>query len=184
MRGLRSIVNRWPAALLAALVLLTARQALAQASGGEAVLGIGAVGIAAIAAVVLAVFGRAWLMRRRRLFAFLNELPGGVAVYRGRRLVPFWHSPAFPRLLGSPVLLPAEGISEGDRPRFVAAFGALRQQGKAFNLLLGRASDGNLLRLSGGRSAAGDDVLWVAEADATAAPDGFAELLDSLPLPV
>jgi signal transduction histidine kinase len=178
------MVNRWPAALMAALAVLTARQALAQASGGEAVLGIGAAGIAAIAAIVLAVFSRAWLMRRRRMFAFLEGLPGGVAAYRGRRLAPYWHSPAFTRLLGSPVLLPAEGIAEADRPRFVAAFGSLRQQGKAFDLLLGRASDGNLLRLSGARSAAGDDVLWVAEADATAAPDGFAELLDSLPLPI
>src|SRR5262249_22003718 len=93
-------------------------------------------------------------------------------------------SPAFARLLGSEVLLPAEGIAEADRPRFVAAFGALRGQGKAFDLVLGRASDGNLLRLTGRRSTAGDDVLWVAEADATAAPDGFSELLDNLPLPI
>src|ERR1051325_4168981 len=85
--------------------------------------------------LALGFFGRAWRTRRRRLFAFLGELPGGVAVYRGRRVGPFWHSSAFSRLLGSPVLLPAEGIAEADRPRFVAAFGALREQALAFDLL-------------------------------------------------
>ncbi len=164
--------------------MLAARPALAEGPN-DIVLVFGAVTLLAAAVVVaLAVFGRAWLFRRRRLFAFLGELPGGVAVYRGRRVGPFWHSPAFTRLLGSPVLLPAEGIAEADRPAFVEAFGALRGQGKAFDLLLGRAGDGNLLRLTGRRSAAGDDVLWVAEADATAAPDGFCELLDALPLPI
>ncbi len=178
-------MNRWPAAAIAAAILLGARPASAEASDGGAAWGFGAVALIAAASIAaLVFFGRAWLVRRRRLFAFLEELPGGVAVYRGRRVGPFWHSPAYARLLGSPVLLPAEGIAEPDRPKFVAAFGALRGQGKAFDLLLGRASDGNLLRLTGGRSAAGDDVLWVAEADATAAPDGFAELLDSLPLPI
>ncbi len=146
--------------------------------------GFGLFGVIIASLLVLGGFGRAWLMRRRRLFAFLGELPGGVAVYRGRRIGPFWHSPAFTRLLGSPVLLPAEGIGDADRPRFVAAFGALRENGSGFDLLLGRASDGNPLRITGRRSAAGDDVLWVAEADATAAPDGFAGLLDSLPMPI
>ena len=134
--------------------------------------------------VALGFFGRAWRIRRRRLFAFLGELPGGVAVYRGRRVGPSWHSSAFSRLLGSPVLLPAEGIAEPDRPRFVAAFGALREQALAFDLLLARAADGNPLRITGRRSPAGDDVLWVAEADATAVPDGFAALLDGLPMPI
>lgn len=177
-------VNHWRAALIAAPVLLATDTAFAQ-GGGEAAWGVSAIAFVVGAILVaLAFFGRAWLIRRRRLFGFLSELPGGVAVYRGRRVGPFWHSPAFTRLLGSSVLLPAEAITESDRPRFVAAFGALRDHGKAFDLLLGRASDGNQLRIAGSRSDSGDDVLWVAEADATAAPDGFAELLDSLPLPI
>jgi signal transduction histidine kinase len=167
-------------ALLASLALPAWAQANAAAQG--AAWGFGVTIVAVL--VVLGGFGQAWLMRRRRLFAFLEELPGGVAVYRGRRVGPFWHSPAYGRLLGSPVLLPAEGIADADRPRFVAAFGALREQGTGFDLLLARASDGNPLRITGRRSGAGDDVLWVAEADATASPDGFAPLLDSLPMPI
>jgi signal transduction histidine kinase len=167
-------------ALLASLALPAWAQANAAAQG--AAWGFGVTIVAVL--VVLGGFGQAWLMRRRRLFAFLEELPGGVAVYRGRRVGPFWHSPAFGRLLGSPVLLPAEGIADADRPRFVAAFGALREQGTGFDLLLARASDGNPLRITGRRSGAGDDVLWVAEADATASPDGFAPLLDCLPMPI
>jgi signal transduction histidine kinase len=175
-----------PAAAIMASSCIAVRSASAEAAvPGDAALGFSAIGVVGAAGVVLlALFGRTWLVRRRRLYALLSELPGGVAVYRGRRVGPFWHSRAFVRLLGSTVLLPAEGIAEADRPRFVAAFGALRDQGKAFDLLLGRASDGNLLRVTGRRSAAGDDVLWVAEADATAAPDGFSELLDSLPMPI
>jgi signal transduction histidine kinase len=129
-------------------------------------------------------FGRTWLSRRQRPDALLEGLPGGVAVYRGRTVGPFWHSPAFARLLGTPALLPAEGIAQADRPRFVAAFGELRAKGEAFDLRLARASDGDPLRIVGRRSASGDDLLWVAEADATAGPDGFAALLDSLPMPV
>ncbi len=146
--------------------------------------GFGLFVLVTAALMALGGFGQAWLIRRRRLYAFLGELPGGVAVYRGRRIGPFWHSPAFTQLLGSPVLLPAEGIAEADRQRFVAAFGALREQGRRFDLLLARASDGDLLRITGRRSPAGDDLLWVAEADATASPDGFAALLDSLPMPI
>ncbi len=131
-----------------------------------------------------AVFAPVLFLRRRRLYALLNLLPGGVAIYRGRRVGPLWHSPAFAQILGRPALLPAEGIAEDDRPRFVAAFGALRRSGTPFDLILARASDGDALRLSGRRSPAGDDLLWVAEADATAAGDGFLALLDSLPMPV
>jgi signal transduction histidine kinase len=168
--------------VLVSLALPAWAQPAVEAEG--AAWGFGLFGVVIASLLVLGGFGRAWLMRRRRLFAFLGELPGGVAVYRGRRIGPFWHSSAFTRLLGSPVLLPAEGIGDADRPRFVAAFGALREKGSGFDLLLGRASDGNPLRITGRRSAAGDDVLWVAEADATAAPDGFATLLDSLPMPI
>src|SRR5579862_3757097 len=114
-------MNRWPAAAIAAAILLGARPASAEASDGEAAWGFGAVALIAAASIAaLVFFGRAWLVRRRRLFAFLEELPGGVAVYHGRRVGPFWHSPAYARLLGSPVLLPAEGIAEPDRPKFVA----------------------------------------------------------------
>jgi signal transduction histidine kinase len=173
-------------ATLAGLLVLAALPARAQQGAAvEALWGIGLGGIVLIVLAVLGViFGRAWLVGRRRLFAFLGELPGGIAAYRGRRVGPFWHSPAFIRILGSPILLPAEGIAESDRPRFVAAFGALRERGAAFDLTLARASDGALLRVTGRRSPAGDDLLWVAEADATAAPDGFAGLLDSLPMPI
>ena len=172
--------------ILSALFVSLAVPAWAQAAAAAegAAWGFGLFGVVIAALLALGGFGRAWLIRRRRLFAFLGELPGGVAVYRGRRVGPFWHSPSFAQLLGSPVLLPAEGIGEADRPRFVAAFGALRAKGSGFDLLLGRASDGNPLRITGRRSAAGDDVLWVAEADATASPDGFASLLDSLPMPI
>ncbi len=167
-------------AFLASLALPAWAQANAAAEGAAWGFGVTLV----VVLVVLGGFGQVWLMRRRRLFAFLEELPGGVAVYRGRRVGPFWHSPSFGRLLGSQVLLPAEGIADADRPRFVAAFGALRQQGTGFDLLLARASDGNPLRITGRRSTAADDVLWVAEADATASPDGFTSLLDSLPMPI
>ena len=143
--------------------------------------GIGSLGVLLLLAGLVA---PAWFMRRRRLYAVLGLLPGGVALYRGRRVGPIWHSPAFARTLGRPALLPAEGNAEDDRPRFVAAFGELRQAGAPFDLVLARATDGNSLRLSGRRSPAGDDLLWVAVADATAAGDGFLALLDSLPMPV
>jgi signal transduction histidine kinase len=165
------------------LAALPAQAQVATAQEGAA-WGFGLFAVTMAALLVLGGFGRALLMRRRRFFAFLSELPGGIAVYRGRRIGPFWHSPAFAQLLGSPVLLPAEGIAEADRPRFVAAFGTLREQGRRFDLLLARASDGNPLRVTGRRSPAGDDLLWVAEADATASPDGFVSLLDSLPIPI
>jgi signal transduction histidine kinase len=174
------------AGLAGCLVCLGALPAQAQGNAAttDAAWGFGLFAMIIVAVVLLGGFGRAWLVRRRRLYAFLGELPGGVAVYRGRRIGPFWHSPAFTQLLGSPVLLPAEGIAENDRPRFVAAFGALRERGQRFDLLFARASDGDPLRITGRRTPAGDDLLWVAEADATASPDGFAALLDRLPMPI
>jgi signal transduction histidine kinase len=142
-------------------------------------------GLALLVLMVLAgSFAPAWFVRRRRLYALFNLLPGGVAVYRGRRVRPIWHSSAFERIFGRPALLPAEGIAEEDRPRFVAAFGALREAGAAFDLTLARGGDGETLRISGRRSPAGDDLLWVAEADATALGEALPALLDTLPMPV
>lgn len=177
-------------ALGSAIVLLAAALAYAEAKApSDSVLrtwwDAGVVGIAIFLAVLLVGWmGRGWAVDRRRFQALLGELPGGMALYRGRRVGPLWHSPAFTDLLGTPALLAAEGIAEADRPRFVSAFGALRASGAAFDLVLARLSDGNPLRIAGRRDPAGDDLLWVAEADATAAPDGFATLLDSLPFPI
>jgi signal transduction histidine kinase len=172
-------------ALVAGTVVFATAPAGAQAGASiEAAWGLGAIAAVLCALVVLGWFVRHWFLRSRRLYEVLRELPGGLAIYRGRRVGPLWHSIAFTELTESPARLAAEGIAEADRPGFVTAFGLLRDVGRSFDLIVARASDGNMLRVAGRRSAAGDDFLWIAEADATIVPDGFAGLLDSLPIPV
>ena len=61
--------------------------------------GIGSLGVLLLLAGLVA---PAWFMRRRRLYPVLGLLPGGVALYRGRRVGPIWHCPAFARTLGRP----------------------------------------------------------------------------------
>ena len=173
-------------ALGSAIVLLAAALGYAAAKApSDSILrtwwDAGVMGIVVFLAVlVVGWMGRGWAIDRRRFQALLGELPGGMAVFRGRRVGPLWHSPAFTNLLGTPALLAAEGIAEADRPRFVAAFGALRGSGVSFDLMLARMADGNPLRISGRRDPAGDDLLWRAKSVRREA--GFSSNARSIPV--